>query len=236
MPTRPPITPRRWRSWLAALLVCVATGPATAQPAPPDLAVEARDALRKRDAPRLAQLRERALSQQHPLAQWVDYWELGNRLAQAQQPELDAFYARWRGTYVEDRLRNDWLLELGKRRDWVNFAREFPRFRMNDDREVTCYALLTEQLDAKQADRALPDSFKPRALDAWQAQRELDDGCHQLATSLTDARVFNADDVWAKARSATEANKPRAARAVPNAPPRRATAVRRSARRAGTRP
>ena len=47
---------------------------------------------------------------------WVDYWELGNRLAQAQQPELDAFYARWSGTYVEDRLRNDWLLELGKRR------------------------------------------------------------------------------------------------------------------------
>ena len=36
--------------------------------------------------------------------------------------ELDAFYARWPGTYVEDRLRNDWLLELGKRRDWVNFA------------------------------------------------------------------------------------------------------------------
>ena len=208
------MTPRRLRSWLAALLVCVATGPATAQPAPPDLAVDARDALRKRDAPRLAQLRERALGQQHPLAQWVDYWELGNRLAQAQQPELDAFYARWRGTYVEDRLRNDWLLELGKRRDWVNFAREFPRFRMNDDREVTCYALLTEQLDAKQADRALPDSFKPRALDAWQAQRELDDGCHQLATSATDARIFNADDVWAKARSAAEANKPRAARAA----------------------
>ena len=50
---------------------------------------------------------------------WVDYWELGNRLAEAQQAELDAFYARWPGTYVEDRLRNDWLLELGKRRDWA---------------------------------------------------------------------------------------------------------------------
>ena len=42
-----------------------------------------------------------------------------------------------RGTYVEDRLRNDWLLELGRRRDWAAFARDFPRFRMNDDREVT---------------------------------------------------------------------------------------------------
>ena len=51
--------------------------------------------------------------------------------------------ARWSGSYVEDRLRNDWLLELGKRRDWANFTREFPRFRMNDDREVTCYAILS---------------------------------------------------------------------------------------------
>ena len=208
------MTPRRLHRWLTALLVCIATGPATAQAVATDLAVEARDALRKRDAPRLSQLRERALSQQHPLAQWVDYWELGNRLGQAQQPELDAFYARWRGSYVEDRLRNDWLLELGKRRDWVNFAQEFPRFRMNDDREVTCYALLTEHLDAKQGNREVPAIFKPRALEAWQAQRELDDGCHQLATSLVDARVFNAEDVWAKARIATEGNKPRAARAA----------------------
>ncbi len=208
------MTPRRLHRWLIALLVCMAAGPATAQPVAADLAVEARDALRKRDAPRLSQLRERAVSQQHPLAQWVDYWELGNRLGQAQQPDLDAFYARWRGSYVEDRLRNDWLLELGKRRDWVNFAQEFPRFRMNDDREVTCYALLTEHLDAKQGNREVPAGFKLRALEAWQAQRELDDGCHQLATSLVEARVFNAEDAWAKARIATEGNKPRAARAA----------------------
>ena len=196
------------------LLLCVGVGPTTAQTAPTDLAVEAREALRKKDGPRLVQLRERAVAQQHPLAQWVDYWELGNRLAQAQQPELDAFYARWSGTYVEDRLRNDWLLELGKRRDWTNFTREFPRFRMNDDREVTCYAMLTEQLAAKDSGTALPANFKPRARDAWLAQRDLDDGCHQLASALVEARIFTPDDAWLKARTAAAANKPRAARAA----------------------
>jgi soluble lytic murein transglycosylase len=45
---------------------------------------------------------------------WVDYWELNNRLVEAKTDELEAFYARWPGSYVEDRLRNDWLLELGK--------------------------------------------------------------------------------------------------------------------------
>ena len=221
-PSNPTVTPatrpfspsRRARSLIAVLLLCVGVGPATAQAPPTDVVVEAREALRKKDGPRLAQLRERAIGQQHPLAQWVDYWELVNRLTQAQQPELDTFYARWGGSYVEDRLRNDWLLELGKRRDWANFTREFPRFRMNDDREVSCYALLTEQLAAKDSGKALPANFKPRALDAWLAQRDLDDGCHQLATALVEARTFTPDDAWLKARTAAAANKPRAARAA----------------------
>ena len=218
-PTVTPLTrlvaaPRRVRRLITVLLFCVGVGPATAQTPPIDVVIEAREALRKKDGPRLAQLRDKAAAQQHPLAQWVDYWELGNRLAQAQQPELDAFYARWRASYVEDRLRNDWLLELGKRKDWVNFSKEFPRFRMNDDREVTCYALLTEQLAAKEAAAELPAGYKARAFDAWAAQRELDDGCHQLATALVEARVFTPDDVWLKVRNATEANRVRAARAA----------------------
>ena len=61
------------------------------------------------------------MAARHPLAMWADYWELGSRLSDAQQSELDAFDARWSGSYVEDRLRNDWLLELGRRRDWGTY-------------------------------------------------------------------------------------------------------------------
>ena len=185
---------------------------ASPPPGVSDLALDARDALRRRDAARLVSLRDQAAAQRHTLASWIDYWELGNRLAQAQQADLDAFYARWPSTYVEDRLRNDWLLELGRRRDWVNLVREVPRFRMNDDREVSCYALLTEQLDAQQAGRTLPPSFKARAIEAWEAQRDLDDGCQLMATTLYEAKVLGADDAWRRARLAAEANRPRVAR------------------------
>ena len=99
-----------------------------------------------------------------------------------------------------------------QRRDWANFAREFPRFRMNDDREVTCYALLTEHLGA--AGKDMPASYKPRALQAWLAQRDLDDGCQLMATALVEARVFSAEDSWLKARTAAEVNRPRAVRAA----------------------
>ena len=166
--------------------------------------VEAREALRKKDRNALAAARAAALASQHPLAQWADYFELSNRLVDAQQSEVDAFYARWPQTYVEDRLRNDWLLELGKRRDWRNFAADFPRFRMNDDREVSCYALMLDQAAGK--------DVRDAARGHWFSQKEADDGCSLMAAALVDAKVFTSADVWRKARLAMELNRPRSAR------------------------
>ena len=183
-------------AWALAMPVAAQTGNETV--------LEARDAFRKKDANRLAAARAAAQADQHALLPWVEYWELTNRLTSAKQDEVDAFYARWSGTYVEDRLRNDWLLELGRRRDWTNFAVDFPRFRMNDDREVTCYALLTEHL----AGRDVRDAARA----AWLAQRDADDGCALMAQTLYDAGKFTAADVWLKARRSVEINRPGAAK------------------------
>jgi len=187
---------------LLALLTVAAMPPARAQGGDA-IVVQAREALRTRNGPALAAARQAANAAAHPLAMWVEYWELGHRLGEARQEELDAFYARWPGTYVEDRLRNDWLLELGLRRDWANFRVEFPRFRMNDDREVNCYWLLTQHLDGQ------PVADAARA--AWFAQRDPGDGCRLMASTLYEAKVLKPADVWAKARLAMEMNRPRAA-------------------------
>ncbi|MBL0729795.1 lytic transglycosylase domain-containing protein [Piscinibacter sp. HJYY11] len=178
-------------------------GPAFAQTGN-DAIVAARDAFGKRDTVKLAQMRGAAMMERHPLAMWVDYWQLNSRLYAASLDEVEAFYRRWSGTYVEDRLRNDWLLELGRRREWKALAADYPRFRMNDDREVTCYALLADHLDGKDVRSA------GRA--AWFAQREGDDGCNLLATSLYEAKQLKDDDVWRRARLSVDANKPRAVR------------------------
>ena len=203
------LTPRWWAPLLLTLALPVLAGAApAAPPARGDDAVllAAREALRKKDKPQLAAARQALLASGHPLAQWVDYWDISNRLADAQQPDLAAFYARWPGSYVEDRLRNDWLLELGKRRDWANFSAEYPRFRMNDDREVTCYALLTQHQAGQ--------DVRSAALAAWYAQRELDDGCALLARTLVEAGAIQPDDAWQEARLSMETNRPRAARAA----------------------
>ena len=178
--------------------------PAQAVAGPDAVITEAREAFRKKDRVRLSAARNAAIAANHSLAMWADYWELTNRIAEAPQAEAAAFSARWPATYVEDRFRNDWLLELGKRRDWANFAAEYPRFRMNDDREVACYALLVDHLGGKNVHDA--------ALAAWLAQREADDGCALMAATLFEAKQFIAADAWRKARFAIDANRPRAAR------------------------
>ena len=104
---------------LAAASLVATTVPAAAAPPDDDLAVQAREAWVKRDRKRLATLADAARAQGHPLAGWVEYFDLNARLTDVRQPEMDAFYARYPGSYVEDRLRNDWLLELGRRRDWA---------------------------------------------------------------------------------------------------------------------
>jgi soluble lytic murein transglycosylase len=200
-----PVYERPARALLLCVLAVVAVVPSVqAQPGGDSTIVDAREAFRKKDGKRLAGLRAIAITSNHPLAMWTDYWELTTRIGEVQQPEVDQFSARWSGSYVDDRFRNDWLLELGRRRDWANFVVEFPRFRFNDDREVTCYALLTDHLAGKDVVDA--------ARSAWLAQRDADDGCALLASTLTDAKRFTPADAWRKARVAMDANRPRAAR------------------------
>ena len=190
---------------IVAWAMAVAALGAAAAPADPDLAVQAREAWVKRDRKRLAALVDVARAQAHPLAGWVEYFELNARLTEVRQPEMDAFYARYPGSYVEDRLRNDWLLELGRRRDWTNFRRDHASYLMRDDREVACYALLAER-----ATGAKTDADAARA--AWMAQKDADDGCRELASTLVEAGVFKHEAVWAKARLAIEQGRVRAAR------------------------
>lgn len=196
-------------SAIASLTLLV---PATAQTTLPasasaadNVIVEMNKAFKRGDKGRLAQLLPQARG--HALEPWAAYWELKTRLGEASAQEVQDFFGRYAGTYQEDRLRNDWLLLLGQRRDWAGFAAEYPNYRMNDDKEVRCYALLVEHLKNPVADARLADEVKKN----WYAQREADDGCNSAAERLVGTKNLTAQDVWIKARLATEANRPRAA-------------------------
>ncbi len=199
-----------FHSILFVLLAGVFAAPAMPQaPVKPadEIVLRAREAFENKDVARLAQARKSIDDAGgHPLTQWVDYWELSNRLADAQQRELDQFYGRWPGTYLEDRLRNDWLLELGKRRDWTNLRVEYPRFVLKDDRDVTCFWLTAQHLEGK--------VVLDQARTAWLAQRDADTACAFMSSTLFEAGIFTPTEVWLKARRSIEMNRTDAAQAA----------------------
>lgn len=107
-----------------------------AKPTGNEFITDMAEAFKKGDRTRLATLLPQVKG--HILEPWGAYWELSARLADASPMEVQEFFTRYAGTYQEDRLRNEWLLQLGKRRDWASFMAEHPKFRMNDDPDVRC--------------------------------------------------------------------------------------------------
>ena len=199
----------KFRLILTLLASIAVTGlmalPVQAQNRGDEAVLEMVKAFRKNDTARLTALLPQTRG--HVLEPLAAYWEMRVRLPTASVSEIQSFLTTYAGSYYEDRLRNDWLLQLGKNRDWSTFTAEYPRFRMRDDREVLCYALATEAMNSK---AAVSDEAKR----LWYAQRDADDGCTYVAEHLHSGRQLKALDVWRKARIAMDANRPRAAQAA----------------------
>ena len=164
-------------------------------------------AFKRGDRKRLSTLLPQAKG--HPLEAWAAYWELKARLDEASTSEVRSYLSRYAGTYQEDRLRNDWLLLLGSRRDWTTLSDEHPHYRMRDDRELRCYILTVELLE--KGPRASPD-LADEVRRNWMGMREADDGCTLAADRLYFNKQFTALDIWRKARLMMEHNRPRTAR------------------------
>ncbi|KRC10130.1 lytic transglycosylase [Hydrogenophaga sp. Root209] len=167
--------------------------------------LEMRDAFRRNNTTQLTRLLP--VVRGHTLEPLAIYWEMKARLETASPVDIRAAMDRMAGTYWEDRLRNDWMLLLGRARDWTNFSIELPRFRMNDDRQVSCYALM---LDAASG-RMPAELAAQRVRTLWHAQREADDGCATAAQSLLTSGQLKPEAAWQRARLAVDANRPRVA-------------------------
>lgn len=168
--------------------------------------LDMREAFRLRDRQRLAALLPAVRG--HALEAWGAYWELRTRIDEATLDEVQAFIARYPNTYQEDRLRNDWLLAAGKRRDWAGFMAEYPRFRMRDDPQVRCYAVVADMAAGKNPGKAQAEQVRTD----WLAQRDLDDGCLYAASVLHQAGVLPYQDLWMRARLAMETGRASLAR------------------------
>ncbi len=197
--------------FLAAIAaLCIADSPvdATARPPAPariesmsadDAFLAAREAYRVGDRERLALLAARTAG--HPLEAYVEFWQLALRLRTDDAARVDAdvadFFARHPGTYVADRLRLEWLLALGARRDFDAFERALPALVWGDDAQIRCYSMLARYL---REGRTEPIARQARLLLA--ATRE---SGTEACVALTDALLEDGHiSVWERVRALVE--------------------------------
>jgi soluble lytic murein transglycosylase len=191
---------------LACLAACALPHAAMAQNQRGDDAInDMAQAFKRGDKARLTALLPQVRG--HVLEAQAAYWELKARLDEASAQDVQDMLARYAGTYHEDRLRNDWLLLLGKRRDWTSFAAEYPKYRMNDDKEVRCFALLVESVQTGITTKEMADEVRRN----WYGIKDADDGCTLAADRFYADKKLSALDVWREARISMEANRARAA-------------------------
>ncbi|KND57657.1 Soluble lytic murein transglycosylase precursor [Candidatus Paraburkholderia schumanniana] len=163
--------------------------------------LQLRDAARANDAGKAAALA--AQIPDYPAPGYLEYFTIKPQLFDSQgHARIDApvlsFLQRYDGQAIADRLRNDYLVVLGNRHDWKNFEQQYPRFVLDDDTQVKCYALearLSRGENVARQARAL--LVEPK----WYG-----DGCVDLIGALAESSQFTSDDIWQQIRLAYEQN------------------------------
>ena len=132
----------------------------------------------------------------YAIPSYVDYYRLKPRIRDASADEILAFLQRYTGSAIADRMRNDWLLELGRNRDWITFAQQYPLFVLNDDTQVKCYGLISRAVKGHNV------AADARAL--LVNPPGYGDACGSLVATLAQAGQFDANDLLAQLRLAGE--------------------------------
>src|SRR5580765_6553032 len=192
---------------LAALTCAVAMAisclmPACAQQRLPanatddDIFLALRDAARDGDAATAISLAARLPD--YVIASYVDYYRLKPRIRDLIAPvsEIRGFLTRYDGSAIADRLRNDWLLALGKAGDWATFDEQYPLFVLDDDVQVKCFALSSRALKGQ--------NVANEARTLLTGPRDYGQGCSDLISTLAQNHQFGENDLWAQIRQAVE--------------------------------
>jgi len=156
-----------------------------------------RDAAAKEDGPRAQELASQLAG--YSLPSYVDYYRLKANLrrpAGFNAEDVQHFLTTYAGTAIADRLRNDWLLLLGKKNDWSTFDVQYPQFVLKDDAQLKCYALLSKLQqggNVAESARSLLTSAKPYG-----------EGCYSLVNNLVSTGQFSRADMWNQIRWSAE--------------------------------
>jgi soluble lytic murein transglycosylase len=167
----------------------------------------------------------------HVLEGYVEYWALRLAIDGTRGDDVERFLEKHKGSAIAERMRVDWLKQLGKTERWDEFSRIGTSFE-TDDSEVTCYR-------ATFAARAMPAGVSngseinvPNGV--W-AER-LTEACAQAFAALAEKNRVTTDDAIWRLRTSAEGSTLLAASRVAAALPDSARPSEEQLRRAHSNP
>lgn len=125
---------------------------------------------------------------------YVEYWALRLQIDRADRGEIDRFLKKYAGTAVGDRMRVDWLKQLGKTGDWDAFTSVSSGFE-TDDSEVACYRTAI-------AGRGEAKDLLPVPKGIW--EEKLTESCADAFAALARRKQVSADDAIWRFRTAAD--------------------------------
>jgi soluble lytic murein transglycosylase len=161
---------------------------------------EAHAAWRDGNAARLNQVAPQLRS--NAMAPYADYWQI--RLA-PEDKRIQEFLGRYPGTFLAERLREDWLRGVARRGDWALLASAYPALEAPRS-DVACWALNARQAGG---DKSVATDLLSTQ---WQLWRDLPEGCAVLARSLAHNNEIPVAAIWTRARALVGLNDVAAAR------------------------
>jgi soluble lytic murein transglycosylase len=168
--------------------------------------IELREAAKRNDVARTQALA--ANLSNYPYDDYVAYFRIKPQLfdsagsARADSnadSQVMAFLNQYQGVALADRMRNDWLLVLGKRKDWSRFDAEYSKFVLDDDTPVKCYSL---QSKLAQGENATKVGIDARAI--LLDPRYFGQACQELVATLVGAGGMTPSEAKALGRASSE--------------------------------
>ena len=130
----------------------------------------------------------------YPLYPYIEYWRISRDLTAAGDGAIADFLASHPGTLLAEKLRADWLKELGRREFWPAFLPEYPRL-IDPDTVLQCYA--------RRAELAAGNLSNLRAAVAlWFTGNDQPSPCTPLFLQLISQGYLSQEDIWRRFRLA----------------------------------
>jgi soluble lytic murein transglycosylase len=157
-----------------------------------ELFIRAEAALSAGDKEEFERLKGQLL--RYPLYGYLEFWDLRQRLDEAEPGEVYAFLKRYAGQPIAARMRFSWLHRLGRRKDWDTYLRFY-----EPQRSVTlqCYEVRARLATGKDRGAALHD-----ALELWLVGHSQPAACDPAFDQLYASDLITAERLWERIRLA----------------------------------